>query len=215
MEEQLVCAMESLDEAQVIYCVKTLLEENISTREIQKLLNEGMKRVGRLFEKGEYFLADLIVSGLIYQKALTYFPVSHSADSGAETIGTVLCGVMKDDIHDIGKDIVCSTLRAEGFKVIDLGTDVDTEQFIRTAQENKPDIIALSGVMSYCVAEMKETITALRAAGIDKYATIIVGGNCMTSETSKYIGADAYSQDPIETAVICKSSMKAKRYGKK
>jgi methanogenic corrinoid protein MtbC1 len=189
---EVIKAMGELDEAKVLEMISEFRTDGASIFMILGMLNNGMLLVGEKFEQGEYFLADLILSGIIYRKALEILGARVTARS-EHCCGKVLVGVVKDDIHDIGKDIIVSTLQSGGFEVMDLGTDVRSNEFVSAAMEFRPNIIALSGTMSYAVHEMQLTIGKLREAKICEFAKIIVGGLCLDQEGSLAIGADFFS----------------------
>ncbi|MDR3643609.1 MAG: cobalamin-dependent protein [Clostridia bacterium] len=203
--DQLIRALGELDETQVIICVKTLLENGVDRFCIQSLLNEGMKRVGALYETGEYFIADLIVSGMIYKNVLELPRMRYVPKLGERVAGRILVGTAEGDVHDIGKDLLKSVLSANGFDVYDLGTDVPPKTFVSESTRLQPDIIAISGVMTVAVSAMARTIQALSDANLRDRVKVIVGGMCMSEELSREIGADAYSPDPLEGVAVCKN----------
>ena len=206
MNEDLVNAMGNLDEETVLGIVKRLRDEGAGNISIMYILNRGMLQVGKNFEAGVYYLADLIVSGAIYRQALELlgFDCSESSNPSA---GKVLIGVVKNDIHDIGKDIIVSTLKSDGFEVIDLGVDVPLEDFIAAIIKHKPDILALGGTMSFALDEMQRVILELERVSLRGNMRVIVGGVCVNKSNAKRIGADYYSEDPIEALEICKKMM--------
>ena len=204
--EELVLAMENLDEKAVKSRVIRLLNDGASSHTIMYTLNSGMFLVGKKFEIGEYFLADLVVSGIIYREALDLIDIT--SKEMHRTIGKVLIGVVVDDIHDIGKDIVSGTLRGGGFEVIDLGTDVSSERFVEAALLHRPDIIALSGAMSFAFEGIRNTIEQLTTAGVREFAKIIAGGNCINKSANHLLNVDGYGDDPVETLVICRELLK-------
>ncbi len=208
MEEQLVQAMEELDDSRVMKAVQRLLEDNTDRFYIMKLLNEGMKRVGILYEKGDYFIADLILFGMIY-KAIVDMPqmrFEHTPET--KIIGRILAGTAEGDIHDIGKDLFISIMTANGYEVVDLGTDIPPDRFVNEAKRLLPDIVAISGTMTFSIYSMKKTIESLISNPCCKGVRIIVGGSCIDRLISKEIGADAYSGDPLEGLSICNLMMK-------
>ena len=207
LHDRLVYAMETLDEDAVIDCAAKLLEDGCDKYTLFRLLDQGSSRVGYKFEQGEYFLADLIVAGGIYSNVLSEFDFRQS-DRPTDYIGTVVIGVVRSDIHDIGKDIVISLLRTEGFRVIDLGVDVAPEQFVAAALQYKPDVVALSGVLAYSVVEMGHAISAMKTAGVGYFASFLIGG-VVTDETSRIAaGADAFAREPMETLNYCLARVK-------
>lgn len=199
---ELVLAMSELDEDRVL----SLTKEHQSDRDrysVISQLNQGMLEVGKRFENGDYFLADLIVSGIIYRKALGLIgPLADGKNQ--KTNGRIMIGVAKNDIHDIGKDIIVSILCADGFEVIDLGTDVSADTFVARAKQERPDLIAICGTMGFAFGEMGLIIEALENAGIRESVSILVGGMCVDQEESLVIGADGYSKDPVDALNICR-----------
>lgn len=204
-ERELIASMGRLDEAAVQETVALLLDSGYGRYKIIELLNQGMYVVEKLFEKGDYFIADLIASGVIYSSALECLPPV--ASDSRLSKGRILIGVVRYDIHDIGKNIVCSLLKSEGFDVIDLGTDVSIDTFVSETARLQPDIIALSGVLSYSAIEMKNAIHAIRNAAQNSNAKIIIGGACANNDICKSFGADAYVETPMDTLNYCKEQI--------
>lgn len=207
-EQELIASMGRLDEPAVQKLILTLQEDGYDRYEIIELLNQGMNVVEDLFEKGDYFIADLIASGAIYSAALEALPPASS--SPGLTKGRVLIGVVRYDIHDIGKNIICGLLRSEGFEVTDLGTDVPIDTFVSETARLQPDIIALSGVLSYSAIEMKNAIRAIRGADRQGKAKIIIGGACANNDIRESSGADAYTETPMDTLNYCKEQVAKK-----
>lgn len=211
LKRKIVQTMEDLDETALIDCVELLNEEGVDYRQVEILLQEGMKGVGRKFEAGEYFLADLIMCGELFKDIMERIGNRKTPEAAKKTLGVVLLGVMEGDIHDIGKDIVSQTLQAEGFQVIDLGVDVKPKEFLEAAINYKPDIIAMSGVMGFAVDKMQQIITLLQDKGIRNQVDIVVGGSCMNQSICDAIGADGYTLDPIENVILCKKMMEKRK----
>jgi len=205
MNEELILAMSRLDEDKVLEIVRTMRGQGMNTTSIIHALNCGMLTVGEMFEKGTYYLADLIVSGSIYRQALSVIsPENESLTEQTENMGKVLIGVVKNDIHDIGKDIIVGSLRSEGFCVVDLGINVPCEDFISAVVEYKPNILALSGTMTFAVDEMEMIIKSLNEKGLRNTVSVIVGGISVNKAIAERIGSDYYSEDPIETLALCR-----------
>lgn len=163
---------------------------------------EGMKIVGDRFESGEYFLPDLIYAGDIMGNAVELLKPALAAGGTGQKGKMILCTV-QNDLHDIGKNIVKSILEAAGFEVVDLGIDVAPEKIIETIQGENIKIVALSGVLTLALDSMKNTIEAIAAAGLRDSVKIIVGGNPVTEEACKYVGADDWAVSPQKTTDIC------------
>jgi methanogenic corrinoid protein MtbC1 len=204
IKNDLTEAMASLDEAMLLRSAEALANQGCSYSEAVSLLNAGIRKVGDLFEKGDYFIADLIVSGMLYRSALSYFAPRYNFSS-EEPIGRVVIGVVEDDIHDIGKDIVVSILLAEKFDVIDLGVDVKPAEFVRAIKTYKPDILMLSGTMGFARAAMQRTIEELKNAGLRESVAILAGGSCVNPALCEQIGADAAAADPMFASKFCKA----------
>ena len=200
--ETLATAMGELDED----TVKEELEKVASPEEAEKAMEacqKGMDTVGSLFEEGEYFVGDLIYAGELMTDAIEVLKpyLAGNASSGAKT-RMVLCTV-KDDLHDIGKNIVRSMLEAGGFDVLDLGIDCPAQKVVETAKAEGIKIVALSGVLTLALDSMKATVDAIKAAGLD--CKVIIGGAPVSAEACKNIGADEWAHSPQKTVATCKS----------
>ena len=200
--ERLAAAMGELDED----TCKELLEAVASAGEAEQAMEacqKGMDTVGRLFEEGEYFVGDLIYAGELMTDAVEVLkPFLAGAESAGTKTRMILCTV-KDDLHDIGKNIVRSMLEANGFDVLDLGIDCPAEKVVETAKAEGIRIVALSGVLTLALDSMKATVEAIRAAGLD--CRVIIGGAPVSAEACKNIGADEWAHSPQKTVATCKA----------
>jgi methanogenic corrinoid protein MtbC1 len=208
MEEELILAMENLEEDRVLDLARQLWDQGTSSISIMTMLNHGMIQVGKRFETGIYYLADLIVSGYIYRSALSILLPAGGQRLPEDPAGKVVLGVARGDIHDIGKDILALTFRAEGFEVIDMGINVPREDFIAAVTRHHPDILALSGTMTFAVDEMELIIRDLSDKNLRDGVTVIVGGISANKISARRIGADYYAKDPMEALAICKGLIK-------
>jgi len=209
-KELLVRNVEQLDEENSIKLAKKALDEGIDPLYLLDLMNEGMKRVGKLYDCKDYYIADLIMSGLIFRQVLELEEMTNFFhETYDKKIGKVLIGTVKGDIHDIGKDIFKYMLEAYGFEVIDLGVDVSSEIFVKNVEKHNPDIVALSGVLTSTVDEMKEIVDSLLKAHLRDKVKIIIGANHLTQDTFRFIGADSYATDASVGAKVCSKWMKA------
>lgn len=210
--DALIEAMTELNETQIKECVQHMMDEGATSNAIQMALNIGIANVGKRFEKGEYFIADLIVSGMIYRDALRLLmPIM--AGSKTMPIGRIVIGVVEGDIHDIGKDIVVSLLRAEHFEVIDLGVDVKAERFAYAIRTYRPDVLLMSGVLTLARESMKKTMELLEKENLRSQVAVLIGGLCTGEHQREWIGADGWAYDPMETVNFCKKVVGA-AYGK-
>ena len=178
-----------------------LMEEVIKQGlDAKVILNEaiikGADEVGILYEKEEYFLADLLMSGDALKAAMEILKPKLSMDSDVKPQKVILIGTVEGDVHDIGKSLVTSLLQGQGFEVIDLGSDVPVETFVQKAKEIKPDIIGLSGLLTMSISKMHETIILLKKAGIP--SKIIIGGGVVSKQSCAMIGADDCAKDGYE-----------------
>ena len=199
--EKLAVAMGELDED----TVKEMLEAVASPEEANQAMEacqKGMAEVGKLFEEGEYFVGDLIYAGEIMTDAVEVLkPYLASGEGVGDKAKLIICTV-KDDLHDIGKNIVRSMLEAGGFNVIDLGIDVSAEKIIETCKAENVKIVALSGVLTLALDSMKNIIAAIKAAGLDD-VKVIVGGNPVTADAAAAMGADEWAYSPQKTVKVC------------
>jgi 5-methyltetrahydrofolate--homocysteine methyltransferase len=185
--------------------VKAALDEGI---EPSRILNEGMVpamgKVGSLFEEGEYFVPEMLISARAMQAGLGVLRPQLIADNVQPT-GKVVIGTVKGDLHDIGKNLVSMMLEGGGFDVIDLGADVSPEQFIRAIKDHNPDLVAMSALLTTTMPRMKTTIDALIDADIRDQVKIIIGGAPVTQDYCDKIRADGYAPDASRAVSLAKS----------
>lgn len=199
-------AMGDLDEDVMVELLTQVMDEGGA--DAQKALDacqKGMDIVGQLFEDGEYFVGDLIYAGELMTNAVEILKDGLVKGDGSSEKKTkmILCTV-KDDLHDIGKNIVRSMLEAAGFDVMDLGIDVPPERIVDTAKKEDIHIIGLSGVLTLAIDSMKDTIDAFKAAGMRDQVKIVIGGAPVNAEVCEQTGADAWASSPQTTINYCK-----------
>ena len=202
--EALAQAMGDLDEDTVKEMLAEVMADGGSeAQQAMAACQKGMDTVGKLFEEGEYFVGDLIYAGELMTDAVGILKdaLVKGGSEGPKT-KMILCTV-KDDLHDIGKNIVKSILEAGGFEVLDLGIDVPAEKIVEEAKANDIHIVALSGVLTLAIDSMKETVEAFREAGMRDQMKIIIGGAPVNAQACEYTGADAWTTSPQETVKIC------------
>ena len=198
LNRQLIEAMADLNEDLVIATVRQMAAEGHSFEEIQQCLNTGISAVGTRFERGDYFIADLIVSGMIYRSALNEREPLRSG--GAP--------------RPLGKDIIVSLLRAERFDVVDLGIDVKPERFVHAVRNYHPDVVLLSGVLTTAQEAMVQTIQALTDAGLRDQVKVLIGGLCTSEYLMHHVGADGWAYDSNRTVRFCKEVVDGKEAAK-
>jgi len=173
---------------------------------IENNLAHAMKIVGKRFERGEYFLSNLIMSGEAMTAAISILTKDMNEESKEHLKKgpTIFIGTVKGDVHDIGKNIVATLLKANGFNVYDAGTDLDPMEIIKKAEEVKADIIALSALMTVSMPYQAEVINFLKELKLrDKYK-VIVGGGPTSQEWAEKIGADGWAPDASAAVVLVK-----------
>jgi len=192
----------NLNEDKVIEILKERIEKNEDPLDIMADVKVAMKKVGELFSNGEYFLPDLMMSGEILRQIFEIIGPKLKEGKKEEKKGKVLLGTVKDDIHDIGKDIVRFLLEAQGFDVLDLGVDVPPEVFIDKIKEFKPKVVALSGFLTIAFDSMKETIEKIKEAGLRDSVKIMIGGGTIDESIVSYVGADAFGDTAMDAVKL-------------
>lgn len=197
-------AMADLEEDALLEVINNVMADG--GKDVQQAvaaMQDGMQEVGARFESGEYFVADLIYAGEIMTGAMEILKPALAGESGDKAGRMILCTV-KDDLHDIGKNIVRAMLEAAGFEVLDLGIDCPAETIVETAKKENIKIIALSGVLTLALDSMKGVVDAFRAAGLRDDVKIIIGGAPVSEEACANCGADAWAHSPQKTVEVCK-----------
>ncbi|MEM3395288.1 MAG: corrinoid protein [Nitrososphaerota archaeon] len=189
---------------------KEAINAGVNPQEIiSNSIVKGLEIVGEKFEKGEYFLSELIAAGEISKQIISILnPILKASGVPAKKLGKVVIGTVRGDIHDIGKNIVAMLLETAGFEVIDLGADVAPEKFLDAVIRNEANIVALSALLTVTMPEMRIVIEELKKANVRDRVKIIVGGAPLTKEYAEEIGADGYGENAFEGVKICKSWVK-------
>ncbi len=178
----------------VVPKVEQALADGIPADEIlQKGLIDAMAEVGRLFEEGEYFVPEMLIAARAMSAALELLK-PHLVETGVEPLGRVAIGTVKGDLHDIGKSLVAMMLEGAGFEIINLGVDVAPEKFVEEAKKGA-QIVAMSALLTTTMPNMKNTIQALKEAGLRDKVKVMIGGAPVTQAYADEIGADGYSPD--------------------
>jgi methylmalonyl-CoA mutase cobalamin-binding domain/chain len=195
-------ALSNLDEDKVYKLVDEKIMEGEPPINIIEECSAGVTVVGERFAKGEYYLTELMFSAEILQQVMKKLKLDKQERSNS--LGTVVIGTVKDDIHDIGKNIVVSMLRSNGFKVIDLGVDVHAKKFVEAIKESGAKVLGLSALLNNTYPQMKNVVEAFIEAGIREQITIVIGGAVCNEKVREYTGADYYARDVIKGVDICK-----------
>jgi methylmalonyl-CoA mutase cobalamin-binding domain/chain len=177
---------------------------------LQEALVEGMRIVGVDFRDGILFVPEVLLAANAMKAGMNILrPLL--AETGAESIGKVVVGTVKGDIHDIGKNLVAMMMEGAGFEVIDLGINTDADKFIAALEEHKPDILGMSALLTTTMPYMKVVVDTMKERGIrDKYI-ILVGGAPLNEEFGAAVGADAYCRDAAVASETAKALVNARR----
>jgi 5-methyltetrahydrofolate--homocysteine methyltransferase len=172
------------------------------------ILNEGMisamQEVGRLFEEGEYFVPEMLISARAMQTGLALLK-PHLVQANVQSAGKVIIGTVKGDLHDIGKNLVAMMLEGAAFEIVDLGTDVSPDKFVEAVKTHQPAIVGLSALLTTTMPNMKTTIEALKTAGLRDQVKVIIGGAPVTEAYARDIGADGFATDASRAVTLTKS----------
>jgi 5-methyltetrahydrofolate--homocysteine methyltransferase len=179
----------------VVELTRQALEEKISLEVIiTQALTAGMHVVGEKFAAKEYFIPDMLASAEAVGAAMDILKPYLEA-SNIETKGRIAVATVKGDIHDIGKNIVATLLKGDGYEVTDLGVDVPTEKIIEVVKKEKPDFIGLSALLTTTMVVMGEIVEELKEKGLRDKVKVLIGGAAVSDEYAREIGADAYCVD--------------------
>jgi 5-methyltetrahydrofolate--homocysteine methyltransferase len=182
--------------------VQQALASGLSVRHIiTKGLSGGMDIVGQKFEAGEYFIPDMLASAEAVSAAMEILE-PQLATSGIKTKGTIVVATVKDDLHDIGKNIVSILLRGAGYTVKDLGNNIDVQLIVDAVREEKPQFLGLSALLTSTMARMADIIRRLEEDGLRDQVKVIVGGAPVSEEFAKSIGADGYGADGFQAVAV-------------
>jgi 5-methyltetrahydrofolate--homocysteine methyltransferase len=195
MFEALVEALSTVDREKSVAEVKRLIAAGVDPFAIvEEGLMQGMEIVGENFEAGKYFLPELLLAGKTVEACSAIVKPLLAADQLAAK-GNVVVGTVAGDIHDLGKNIVISTLESAGYRVTDVGVDVPVAGFLRAIRREKASVLALSTLLTVTMVEMEQVIAALREDPELAGVKVVVGGAPLDEEYARRIGADGYGKD--------------------
>jgi len=204
MAGDLCNTLADLKEKEALQIVQDRLNAGDDPMSILEDARRGMETVGNRFADGEYFIPDLVYSGEILKSINEVVKPKLTKAGEVKRGGKVIIGTVAGDIHDIGKDIVVFMLDVNGFEVYDLGVDVPAQEFVDKIKESGAPIVGLSGFLTLAYDSMKQTIEAIKNAGLRDKVNVMIGGGQITEEIRKYTGADAYGKDAMEGVSLAK-----------
>jgi methanogenic corrinoid protein MtbC1 len=204
MSKKLVSAIADMREEEALKLVRKMVTDGTAPMVILDAAREAMGIVGERYEKGTYFLPELIMAGEMLGQITQIIKPELAKMPEVKRQGKVLIGTVKGDIHDIGKNIVSFMLDVNGLDVRDLGVDVPPQKFVEAIRDFHPQVIGLSGFLTLAFDAMKETIDAIKAAGLRDGVKIMIGGGQITEQIRDYAGADAYGRDAMAGVSLAK-----------
>ncbi len=197
MSGELVNLLSDLKEPEALEFVERALAQGTDPMDLLKQAKEGMNIVGQRFADEYYFIPDLIFSGEILRRIINRLEPHLKKAKEEKSLGKVIIGTVAGDIHDIGKDLVVFMLDVHGFEVIDLGINVPVEKFVTAIKESGSTIVGLSGFLTLAFDSMKDTIDAIKEAGLRNQVKIMIGGGQIDEQVKSFTGADAYGRDAV------------------
>jgi 5-methyltetrahydrofolate--homocysteine methyltransferase len=204
MEGELTKLLSDLKEPEALVFVEEALEQGIDPMDLLGQAKEAMNIVGQRFASDEYFIPDLVFSGEILKRIVQMLEPHLKKGEEAKRLGKVVIGTVAGDIHDIGKDLVVFMLDVNGFEVLDLGIDVPVQKFVDTIKETGSKVVGLSGFLTLAFQSMKDTVDAIKEAGLRDQVKIMIGGGQIDEQVKGFTGADAYGKDAMEAVSLAK-----------
>jgi 5-methyltetrahydrofolate--homocysteine methyltransferase len=178
-------------------CEEAIVAGIPAHRAVIEGMAKGMEIVGQKYEDGEYYLAELIMAGETMREGMVVLE-PHLAAGEVSRAGKAVIGTVKGDLHDIGKNVFLTLLRAANYDVIDLGVDVSPEGFLEAVKEHNPDILAMSALLTTTMVEMENIVSNLESEGVREGLKILIGGAPINDEYAQKIGADAAARDAVD-----------------
>ena len=200
-------ALRDLNEDKVYELVDNMLKQGESPEDIIKECNEGMIAVGEFFAADQYFLTELMFSAEIMKGVMEKLEpfIGSQVEVPAESKRTVVIGTVHGDIHDIGKNIVISLLKSNGFNIVDLGVDVPAEKFVESVRETGAKVVGISALLNFTFPEMKNVVDAFIETGLRDHVKIIIGGTICNETVREFAGADYFANNAVTGINICKA----------
>jgi methanogenic corrinoid protein MtbC1 len=204
MSKELVNAIADMREQEALKLAREMVESGSEPMAILDAGREAMDIVGQRYEKGTYFLPELMLAGEMMNQITDIVKPELAKLPEIKRHGKVVIGTVEGDIHDIGKNIVTFMLDVNGFEVLDLGVDVPAQKFVEAIRDFQPQVVGLSGFLTLAFEVMKETVEAINTAGLRNEVKIMIGGGQVNEEIRKYAGADAYGKDAMAAVNLAK-----------
>jgi methanogenic corrinoid protein MtbC1 len=204
MAKDLVKALADLKEKEALQIVQDRLKAGDDPLGILNDARRAVEIVGKRFSDSEYFIPDLVYSGEILKSITEIVKPKITKAAEAKRLGKVVVGTVAGDIHDIGKDIVVFMLDVNGYEVTDLGIDVPAQKFVDAIKNTGCKVVGLSGFLTLAFQSMKDTVEAIKKAGLRDKVKIMIGGGQIDEQVKTFTGADAYGKDAMEGVKLAK-----------
>jgi methanogenic corrinoid protein MtbC1 len=204
MSQKLIDAITDMREDDALKITDELIKKGTNPLDVLEACRQAMEVVGQRYEKGAYFLPELILAGEMLNQITALVKPKLAKLPKIERRGKVLIGTVEGDIHDIGKNIVTFMLDVNGFDVLDLGVDVSAQKFTETIRDFQPQVVGLSGFLTLAFDAMKDTVSAITDAGFRDSIKVMIGGGQMDEQVRKHTGADAYGKDAMAAVKLAK-----------
>jgi len=204
MSNELIDAITDMREEDAVRTAKEMLDKGTSPLEVLDNCHAAMTLIGQRFEAGDCFVPELILAGEMLRQISDVVKPKLTQTVEQKKLGRVVIGTVEGDIHDIGKDIVTFMLDVNGFDVQDLGVDVPAAKFVEAVKEFQPQVVGLSGFLTLAYDPMKNTVQALKEAGLRDKVKIMIGGGQMDDQIRQYTSADAYGKDAMAAVALAK-----------
>ena len=214
MGEELFKAVIEGDDKLSAESTRKLLERGLAPREIiSSILVPAMRHVGELYERGEYFIPELIASAEAFRACMEVLRPHIGGLTDVPVTGVAVFGTVRGDIHELGKNLAVAVFEAEGFQVIDLGVDVPPERFAEAVEQYNADVVGMSALMTTTMLEQRNVVEELKRRGLRDRVIVVAGGAPVTEEWVREIGADVWGRDAFETVRIVKEMLVKRRGG--
>ncbi len=200
MSQELIDAIVEIREDDALALTNQLLEGGTPPLDLLEACKGAMDIIGARYEKGEAFIPELMMAGEMMTAISDIIKPHMAGEGGVKKKGTIVFGTVEGDIHDIAKDIVVFMLDINGFEVIDLGVDVPPAKFVEAAKESDASMVGLSGFLTLAFDPMKDTVAALKAAGLN--VKTMIGGGQIDEQIREYTGADAWGRDAMAAVAL-------------
>jgi methanogenic corrinoid protein MtbC1 len=210
MSKKLINAIADMKEEEALKLVREMVEGGSDPVEILEAARKAMDIVGQRYEKGTYFLPELMLAGEMLTQITDIVKPELAKMPEVKRLGKVVIGTVDGDIHDIGKNIVSFMLDVNGFDVLDLGVNVPAQKFVEAIGDFEPQVVGLSGFLTLAFDAMKGTVAAIESAGLRDGVKIMIGGGQVNDKIQEYTGADAYGKDAMAGVSLAKKWVGAK-----